>query len=55
MKRSPKEVMTMHAARAELLRRAGDATGADAAYATAIALARNDAERTALERRRDRD
>jgi RNA polymerase sigma-70 factor (ECF subfamily) len=42
----------LHAARAELLRRAGDARGADAAYAAAIALARSDAERAALERRR---
>jgi RNA polymerase sigma-70 factor (ECF subfamily) len=44
----------LHAARAELLRRAGDAEAADAAYATAIALADSDTQRTALERRRDR-
>ena len=42
----------LHAARAELLRRAGDAAGAEAAYAQAIALSGNDAERAALERRR---
>ena len=44
--------MPRYAARAELMRRAGDAEGADAAYATAIALAGSDAERAALERRR---
>jgi RNA polymerase sigma-70 factor (ECF subfamily) len=44
----------LHAARAELLRRAGDAQAAHAAYATAIALADSDTQRTALERRRDR-
>jgi RNA polymerase sigma-70 factor, ECF subfamily len=44
----------LHAARAELLRRAGDAEAADAAYATAIALADSDTQRTALERKRDR-
>jgi len=42
----------LHAARAELRRRAGDQAGADAAYADAIALSGNDAERAALERRR---
>jgi RNA polymerase sigma-70 factor (ECF subfamily) len=42
----------LHAARAELRRRAGDAAGADAAYTKAIALSGNDAERAALERRR---
>jgi RNA polymerase sigma-70 factor, ECF subfamily len=42
----------LHAARAELLRRAGDRAGADAAYARAIALAGNARERAALERRR---
>jgi RNA polymerase sigma-70 factor (ECF subfamily) len=42
----------LHAARADLLRRAGDAAGADAAYATAIDLSANPAERAALERRR---
>ena len=46
--------LPLHAARAELLRRAGDAAGADVAYAAAIALAHSDAERAALERRRDR-
>ena len=40
------------AARAELLRRAGDDEGADAAYSQAIALSGNEAERAALERRR---
>jgi RNA polymerase sigma-70 factor, ECF subfamily len=45
--------LPLHAARAELLRRIGDAAAADAAYATAIALAHTDAERAALERRRD--
>jgi RNA polymerase sigma-70 factor (ECF subfamily) len=42
----------LFAARAELLRRAGDAAGADAAYARAIELSGNAAERAALERRR---
>jgi RNA polymerase sigma-70 factor, ECF subfamily len=42
----------LHAARAELLRRAVDAAGADAAYAAAIALEANPAQRAALERRR---
>ena len=42
----------LHAARAELLRRAGDAGGADAAYARAIALSANAVERAELERRR---
>jgi RNA polymerase sigma-70 factor, ECF subfamily len=42
----------LHAARAELLRRSGDVAGAEAAYAAAIALTANDAERAALERRR---
>ena len=44
--------LPLHAARADLLRRAGDAPGADAAYARAIALAPTDAERSALERER---
>jgi RNA polymerase sigma-70 factor, ECF subfamily len=44
----------LQAARAELLRRSGDAAGADAAYAAAIALSGNPAERAALERRRAR-
>jgi len=42
----------LHAARAELLRRAGDIAGADAAYAQAIALTANAAQRGDLERRR---
>jgi RNA polymerase sigma-70 factor (ECF subfamily) len=41
-----------HAARAELLRRSGDRTGADDAYARAIALSANAVERAELERRR---
>jgi RNA polymerase sigma-70 factor, ECF subfamily len=40
------------AARAELLRRAGDLAGADAAYARAIELSANAVERRELERRR---
>ena len=40
------------AARADLLRRAGDAEGADAAYARAIELSANAAERAALARER---
>jgi RNA polymerase sigma-70 factor, ECF subfamily len=42
----------LHAARAELLRRAGDTSAADAEYARAIALAGTDAQRAALELRR---
>jgi RNA polymerase sigma-70 factor, ECF subfamily len=42
----------LHAARAELLRRAGDARAADSAYATAIACCANAVERADLERRR---
>jgi RNA polymerase sigma-70 factor, ECF subfamily len=42
----------LFAARAELLRRAGDADGARAAYARAIALSANTVERAELERRR---
>jgi RNA polymerase sigma-70 factor (ECF subfamily) len=42
----------LYAARAELLRRAGDAARAAAAYERAIALSRNDVERDELERRR---
>ncbi len=42
----------LHAARAELLRRAGDGAEADAAYARAIALTANAAQRGELERRR---
>ena len=40
------------AARADLLRRTGDIEGADAAYARAIELSENPAERAALERQR---
>jgi RNA polymerase sigma-70 factor (ECF subfamily) len=43
----------LHAARAELLRRSGDAHGADAAYAAAIGCCTNAVERQELERRRD--
>ncbi len=42
----------LHAARAELLARAGARAAADAAYARAIALTDNEAERAALSRRR---
>ena len=42
----------LHAARADLLRRAGDAPAADVAYAAAIAASQNAAQRTDLERRR---
>jgi RNA polymerase sigma-70 factor (ECF subfamily) len=42
----------LHAARAELLRRAGDRAAADAAYARAIELSGNEAERAALASRR---
>jgi RNA polymerase sigma-70 factor, ECF subfamily len=41
----------LHAARAELLRRAGDAAGAHAAYERALALTANERERAALARR----
>jgi RNA polymerase sigma-70 factor (ECF subfamily) len=44
----------LYAARAELLRRAGDAAGADAAYERAIALTSNEAQRAALQRLRAR-
>jgi RNA polymerase sigma-70 factor (ECF subfamily) len=44
----------LHATRAELLRRTGDAAGAHEAYERAIALSANAAERAALARRRDR-
>ena len=43
----------LHAARAELLRRAGDSAGADAAYARAIALSDSEPQRAALQRRRE--
>lgn len=42
----------LHAAHAEMLRRAGDRFGADAAYARAITLSGNAVERAELERRR---
>ena len=42
----------LHAAHAELLRRAGDARRAAGAYERAIALSENDVERRELERRR---
>jgi RNA polymerase sigma-70 factor (ECF subfamily) len=41
-----------HAIRADLLARAGDPGGAAAAYAAAIALTDNEAERAALRQRR---
>jgi RNA polymerase sigma-70 factor (ECF subfamily) len=41
----------LHAARAELLRRTGDAAAARAAYERAIALTANEREREELERR----
>ena len=44
----------LHAARAELLGRVGDAAGADAAYERAIALTSNEAQRAALQRLRAR-
>jgi RNA polymerase sigma-70 factor, ECF subfamily len=44
----------LHAAHAELLSRAGDADGAEAAYERAIALTANAVERAELERRRAR-
>jgi RNA polymerase sigma-70 factor (ECF subfamily) len=46
--------LPLHAARADLLRRAGDAGGAYAAYERAIALTDNPAERAALRRERGR-
>ncbi len=42
----------LHAARAELLRRAGDRSGAEEAYGRAIELSANTVERSELERRR---
>ena len=42
----------LHAARAELLRRSGDALGASESYGRAIALSGNERERAELERRR---
>lgn len=50
--RSLAAYVPLHAARADLLRRAGDAPAADVAYATAIAASQNAAQRTDLERRR---
>ena len=44
----------LHAAHAELLRRAGDVAGAERAYALAIELSENTVERAELERRRQR-
>jgi RNA polymerase sigma-70 factor (ECF subfamily) len=43
---------SLHAARAELLRRLGDAHGADAAYRMAISLSAHEHERVALEHKR---
>jgi RNA polymerase sigma-70 factor (ECF subfamily) len=43
----------LHATHADLLRRAGDHTGAAAAYAQAIRLSANAVERAELERRQD--
>lgn len=42
------EYQPLHAAHAELLRRAGDHTGADAAYGRAIGLSGNAVERAEL-------
>ena len=46
------EYQPLHAAHAELLRRAGDVGGADAAFGRAIELSENAVERAELERRR---
>ena len=43
---------SLHAARAELLRRLGDVRGADAAYQVAISLSAHENERAALEWKR---
>jgi RNA polymerase sigma-70 factor, ECF subfamily len=43
----------LHAARAELLRRAGDDAGAARSYEQTIALSANAVERAELERRRE--
>jgi RNA polymerase sigma-70 factor (ECF subfamily) len=43
---------SLHAARAELLRRLGDVRAADAAYEIAISLSAHAYERVALERKR---
>jgi RNA polymerase sigma-70 factor (ECF subfamily) len=50
--RSLEHYQPLHAAHAELLRRAGDENGAGRAYARAIELSDNDVERAELERRR---
>ena len=42
----------LHAAHADLLRRAGDAAAADAAYELAIEASENEVQRAELERRR---
>jgi RNA polymerase sigma-70 factor (ECF subfamily) len=47
-----RDYQPLHAARAELLRLAGDRDGASAAYARAIELSANAVEREELERRR---
>jgi RNA polymerase sigma-70 factor (ECF subfamily) len=45
----------LHAAHADLLRRAGDPVAADAAYELAIEASENEVQRAELERRRARD
>jgi RNA polymerase sigma-70 factor (ECF subfamily) len=50
--RALRDYAPLHAARAELLRRAGERDDADAAYARAIACTANAAQRADLERRR---
>ena len=50
--RALRDYAPLHAARAELLRRAGETGEADGAYARAIACTANDAQRAELERRR---
>jgi RNA polymerase sigma-70 factor (ECF subfamily) len=52
--RSLRDYVPLLAARADLLRRAGDAEGADRAYAEAIARSANAAQRADLSRRRRR-
>jgi RNA polymerase sigma-70 factor (ECF subfamily) len=47
-----RDYQPLHATHAELLRRAGDAAGAAAAYDRAIELSANEVERAELERRR---
>jgi RNA polymerase sigma-70 factor (ECF subfamily) len=46
-----RDYVPLHAARAELLRRAGDPAGAAEAYRRAIGLTANAVERAELERR----